>query len=177
MKFSFIIAILIAVLLSSCNDEQSLQRYFVNNSENKDFIVLDVTSTILNLDKAKLSSEQKTALESFDKLNILAFRKDSTNAPKFETESKKVNQILKAKEYQELMKVNSGTDVASVSFVGSEDNIKEFIFYAKRDENGFAVVRVLGEDMNPNNILTLMTVLKESKIDLEQLKPLEGLMK
>jgi hypothetical protein len=31
--------------------------------------------------------------------------------------------------------------------------------------------------MNPNNILTLMTVLKESKIDLEQLKPLEGLMK
>ncbi|MCZ8331812.1 MAG: DUF4252 domain-containing protein [Flavobacterium sp.] len=177
MKFSVIIAILIAVLLSSCNDEQSLQRYFVNNSENKDFIVLDVTSTILNLDKAKLSSEQKTALESFDKLNILAFRKDSTNAPKFETESKKVNQILKAKEYQELMKVNSGTDVASVSFVGSEDNIKEFIFYAKRDENGFAVVRVLGEDMNPNNILTLMTVLKESKIDLEQLKPLEGLMK
>lgn len=177
MKFSFIIAILIAVLLSSCNDEQSLQRYFVNNSENKDFIVLDVTSTILNLDKAKLLSEQKTALESFDKLNILAFRKDSTNAPKFETESKKVNQILKAKEYQELMKVNSGTDVASVSFVGSEDNIKEFIFYAKRDENGFAVVRVLGEDMNPNNILTLMTVLKESKIDLEQLKPLEGLMK
>lgn len=177
MKFSFIIAHLIAVLLSSCNDEQSLQRYFVNNSENKDFIVLDVTSTILNLDKAKLSSEQKTALESFDKLNILAFRKDSTNAPKFETESKKVNQILKAKEYQELMKVNSGTDVASVSFVGSEDNIKEFIFYAKRDENGFAVVRVLGEDMNPNNILTLMTVLKESKIDLEQLKPLEGLMK
>ncbi|PZO29492.1 MAG: DUF4252 domain-containing protein [Flavobacteriaceae bacterium] len=177
MKFSFIIAILIAVLLSSCNDEQSLQRYFVNNSENKDFIVLDVTSTILNLDKAKLSSEQKTALESFDKLNILVFRKDSTNAPKFETESKKVNQILKAKEYQELMKVNSGTDVASVSFVGSEDNIKEFIFYAKRDENGFAVVRVLGEDMNPNNILTLMTVLKESKIDLEQLKPLEGLMK
>lgn len=75
------------------------------------------------------------------------------------------------------MKVNSGTDIASVSFVGSEDNIKEFIFYAKRDENGFAVVRVLGEDMNPNNIMNLMSVLKESKIDLEQLKPLEGLMK
>ncbi len=177
MKFSFILAVLAAALLCSCSDKQSLQRYFVDSSENKDFVVLDVTSTILNLDKAKLSSEQKTALESFDKLNILAFRKDSTNTAEFETESKKVNQILKAKEYQELMKVNSGTDIASVSFVGSEDNIKEFIFYAKRDENGFAVVRVLGEDMNPNNIMNLMSVLKESKIDLEQLKPLEGLMK
>lgn len=177
MRFTFIIAVLVAVFLCSCNDKQSLQRYFVDSSENKDFIVLDVTSTILNLDKTKLSSEQKTALESFDKLNILAFRKDSTNAAKFEIESKKVNQILKAKEYQELMKVNSGTDVASVSFIGSEDDIKEFILYAKKDENGFAVVRVLGDDMNPNNILALMTVLRESKIDLEQLKPLEGLMK
>ena len=51
------------------------------------------------------------------------------------------------------------------------------MIFANRKENGFAVVRVLGKDMNPNNIMTLMTVLKESKIDMEQLKPLQQLIK
>ena len=61
--------------------------------------------------------------------------------------------------------------------MGTDDNIKEFVVFANRKENGFAVVRVLGENMNPNNIMTLMTVLKESKIDMEQLKPLQQLVK
>ncbi len=177
MRLSFILAVLIASFLLSCNQEPTLERYFVDNSENKDFIVLDLSPTILNVDKAKLSSKQKTALESFDKLNILAFKQDSSNAAKFETESKKVSQILKSKNYQELMKVGSGSDMASVSFVGSEDDINEFVFYAKRKDNGFAVVRVLGDNMNPNNVINLMSVLKDAKLDMEQLKPLENFMK
>jgi len=75
------------------------------------------------------------------------------------------------------MKFGSGKDGASVSYVGSDDNIKEFVIFANRKETGFAVVRVLGEDMNPNNIMTLMSVLQNSKIDMEQLKPLEQLLK
>jgi hypothetical protein len=178
MKLYFILAVTIVLgLFSSCSQEQSLQRYFVDNSESKDFIVLDISPTILNVDKNELSADQRTALESFDKLNILAFTKDSINTTKFEIESKKIKGILKSKKYQELMKVDSGNDIASVSFVGSEDDISEFVFYAQKKDYGFAVVRVLGDDMNPNNILKLMSVLKESKIDLEQLKPLQNLMK
>lgn len=161
----------------SCNSEPSLQKYFVENSEKKDFIALDVSPNILNVDKAKLSAEQNEALNSFDKMNILAFKADQKNQTEFETERNKVKAILKDPKYQELMKFGSGKEGASVSYVGSDDNIKEFVIFANRKENGFAVVRVLGEDMNPNNIITLMSVLQKSKIDMEQLKPLQELLK
>lgn len=173
----FTSALLVLLTLISCNSEPSLQKYFVENTENKDFIALDVSPNILNVDKAKLSTEQTEALNSFDKMNILAFKANDKNQAQFEIERAKVKAILKNPKYQELMKVGSGKDGASVSFVGTDENIEEFVIFANRKENGFAVVRVLGKDMNPNNIMTLMTVLKESKIDMEQLKPLQQLIK
>lgn len=138
---------------------------------------MDISPNILNVDKAKLSAEQNEALNSFDKMNILAFKANQNNQTEFEAERNKVKTILKDPKYQELMKFGSGKEGASVSYVGSDDNIKEFVIFANRKENGFAVVRVLGEDMNPNNIMTLMSVLQNSKIDMEQLKPLEQLLK
>ncbi|MDR7211378.1 DUF4252 domain-containing protein [Flavobacterium piscis] len=173
----FTSALLVLLTLISCNTEPSLQKYFVENTENKDFIALDVSTNILNVDKAKLSTEQTEALNSFDKMNILAFKANDKNQAQFETERAKVKAILKNPKYQELMKVGSGKDGASVSFIGTDDNIEEFVIFANRKENGFAVVRVLGKKMNPNNIMTLMSVLKESKIDMEQLKPLQELIK
>jgi len=176
-KGIFILALTALLTLGSCNSEPSLQKYFVENSEKKDFISLDISPNILNVDPTKLSAEQNEALNSFDKMNILAFKADQSNQTQFETERSKVKAILKDQKYQELMKFGSGKDGASVSYVGSDDNIKEFVIFANRKETGFAVVRVLGEDMNPNNIMTLMSVLQNSKIDMEQLKPLEQLLK
>ncbi|MDR6764617.1 hypothetical protein J2Y38_004851 [Flavobacterium sp. 2755] len=178
MKISvFTTAILALLTFVSCNSEPSLQKYFVENTDKKDFIALDVSSSILNLESTKLSAEQKEAINSFDKMNILAFKANDKNQVQFEAERNKVKAILKDPKYQELMKVGSGKDGASISYVGSDDNIKEFIVFANRKENGFAVVRVLGNNMNPNNIMTLMSVLKESKIDMEQLKLLQQLVK
>lgn len=173
----FTSALFFLLTLVSCNSEPSLQKYFVENSEKKDFIALDISPNILNVEKSKLSAEQNKALNSFDKMNILAFKADQTNQAEFETERTKVKAILKDPKYQELIKFGSGKDGASVSYVGSDDNIKEFVIFANRKENGFAVVRVLGDNMNPNNIMTLMSVLQKSKIDMEQLKPLEQLLK
>ena len=171
------LAILVSLLLSSCNNEPTLQKYFVESSEKKDFVELDVSPSIINIDKTKLTPEQKTALGSFDKMNILAFKLDDKNKAQYDAESQKVTQILKNEKYQELMKVGSGKDAASVSFVGDENHINEFILFAKKKENGFAVVRILGNDMNPNNILNMISLLKSSNIDMEQLKPLQGLIK
>lgn len=173
----FTTAILALLTFVSCNSEPSLQKYFVENTDKKDFIAVDVSPTILNLEAAKLSAEQKEAINSFDKMNILAFKATDKNQGEFEIERKKVSAILKDPKYQELMKFGSGKDGASISYVGSDENIKEFVIFANRKENGFAVVRVLGNNMNPNNIMTLMSVLKESKIDMEQLKPLQQLIK
>jgi len=90
---------------------------------------------------------------------------------------KKITQILKDETYQQLMKVGSGKDGATISFVGDEDNINEFVVFGKSKDNGFVVVRILGNDMNPNNIMTMLSVLKEAKIDTAQLAPLKDLLK
>ncbi len=177
MKLSVIVAALLSFLLLSCNGEPTLQKYFVENSEKKGFIALDISPSILNIDKTKLTAEQKTALASFDKMNIITFQSDGKNSAQYDTESKKVTAILKNKMYQELMKVGSGKDGASISYVGDENDIDEFVLFAKRKENGFAVVRILGNDMNPNNIMNMLSLLKNANVDMEQLKPLQGLVK
>ena len=177
MKIELYLVLLFSLLLSSCTNEQSLQKYFVENAENKNFLTIDVSPSIIDIDKTKLTIEQKTALESFDKMNILAFKLDKNNKAQYDVESQKVTQLLKNEKYQELMKVGSGKDAASVSFIGDENHIDEFILFAKKKESGLAVVRILGNDMNPNNILNMITLLQSSNIDMEQLKPLQDLIK
>jgi len=177
MRIALYITIAVSLFFTSCSNEPSLQKYFVENSEKKNFIVLDVAPSIINVDETKLSADQKIALASFDNMNVLAFKLDKNNKAEFETESKKIKEILKGKEYQELMKYGSGKDAASISFVGDENNIKEFVLFGKKEENGFAVVRITGKDMNPNNIMNIISILKSSNINMEQLKPLQALMK
>ena len=177
MRPIYSVLIALSLLLVSCNSEPTLQKFFVENRENKDFISLDISPTILNVEKANLTGEQKKALESFKKMNIIAFKADGKNSAAYEAEKSKLNTILKDENYQQLIKVGSGSQGASVSFVGTEDNIKEFIFYANKKENGFAVVRVLGDKMNPNDVMNMMSVLQKANVDLEQLKPLQDIMK
>lgn len=177
MKTIYGIALIFSLFLISCNSEPTLQKYFVENTENKNFVALDVSPNILNVDKTKLSVVQADALKSFDKMNVLAFKLNETNKAEFETERAKINLILKDKKYQQLMKFGSGKEGASVCFVGTDEHIEEFVFYANKKENGFAVVRILGKDMNPTSVMTMMSVLQQSNIDLEQLKPLQQLMK
>ncbi len=177
MKTVYGLALLLSLFLVSCNSEPTLQKYFVENTENKNFIALDVSPNVLNVDKTKLSIAQSDALKSFDKMNVLAFKLNDKNKAEFEIERAKVNLILKDKKYQQLMKFGSGKEGASVSFVGTDEHIEEFVFFANKKENGFAVVRILGKDMNPTSVMTMMSVLQQSNVDLEQLKPLQQLMK
>jgi hypothetical protein len=164
-------------LLFSCKSEPSLQKYFVENTENKDFVALDLTPKMLNIDNAKLSVSQKEALASFEKINVLAFKINDKNKSQFEVERAKVASILKDVKYQQLMKFGSGKEGAQISFVGSDEHIEEFVIFGNKKENGFAVVRVLGKDMNPTTIMEMVSILKSGNINLDQLKPLQDLMK
>lgn len=177
MKIIIFTAVLCSFLLMSCSNEPSIQKYFVENSGKKDFIALDVSPSIINIDKSKLTADQQTALNSFDKMNVLIFKSNGKNDAQYQSETQKVGDILKDETYQELMKIGSGKDGASVSFVGDENDIDEFIFFAKNKDNGFAVVRILGNDMNPNNIMNMIGILQIANVDMEQLKPLQGLLK
>ncbi len=176
MKLTYCLLAFFSLLIMSCNSDPSLQKYFVENTDNSNFIALDVSPSILNIDKSKLSLTQSEALQSFEKMNILAFKLTDKNKAQFEIERAKITSILKNEKYQQLMKFGSGKEGASVSFVGDDEHIDEFVLFANKKENGFAVVRVLGKDMNPTSIVTMVTALQNANIDLEQLKPLKNLL-
>lgn len=167
------ILILIGFLAISCSNKPTLQKYFVENSESSDFIAVDLASSIINTEKITLSDTEKEALNSFDKLNILAFQKDSLSDAKFKTEEEKVKTILKDEQYEQLMRFGNSKNGGSIYLVGETDNIDEFVLFASGKDQGFVVARVLGENMNPNSVINLMEVLRKADLDLEQLKPLQ----
>jgi len=167
------LALFIAALFVGCQSEPTLQKYFVEKTEDKNFVAVDVSPSILNLDQTKLNADQKAALTQFDKMNILAF-KAADNPALYDAEKAKVKALLKDEKYQELMKFGSGSNGGSLSFVGKDDeHIDEFIVFAADKQTGFAVVRVLGKDMNPTGVMNLLSLLPMSNIDAAQLKPLQ----
>ena len=76
MKKIFFLTIALSLVVASCNSKPSLQKYFVDHQEKPGFLALDVSPSILKLDKTKLTPEQSKALASFDKMNILAYKID-----------------------------------------------------------------------------------------------------
>jgi hypothetical protein len=150
------------VLLMACSSTQSLQEYYVDNSENPNFISLDLPASILNLENANLSETQREAFESLKKLNVLAFKKTTSNAVEYEVEKGKVNAILKNSSYKELMKLNSKYGKGFIKYLGEEDAIDEVIIYGNSDDKGFALVRVLGNNMKPAYMIQLMQAIQQS---------------
>ena len=176
MRTNYFIIVLCSLFLVSCNSEPSLQKYFVAHSEDANFISIDVSPSILNIDKKMLSEVEQKALSSFEKMNILAFKLDTNNGSVYETEKTKVQDILKTDKYNVLMKAGSGKQGASVSYLGTDEKVDEIVVYAKSSETGFAVVRILGNKMTPTDMMHFVGIIQKSKIDLEQLKPLQEMM-
>ena len=78
-------------------------------------------------------------------------------------------------EKQALEVIKAILDLATSKGVFSK--IDEFVLVANQDEAGFAIVRILGDDMDVNHVMTLFQLLKKSNVDMEQLKPLQQFMK
>ena len=152
----------IPLLLASCASQQSLQEYYVDNQENPNFIALDIPASILKMEEVELSEVQKEAVESLRKFNLLAFRKTAENASEYKLEKAKVKEILKDEEFVELMKINSSYGKGVIKYLGDDDAIDEVIIYGDNKDQGFALIRVLGKNMNPAHVMHLMQAIQKS---------------
>jgi len=167
--------IAVLTMASSCSSGPSLQEYFVSNSENPNFLALDVPANILNLKEADLDETQVEALRSLRKLNILAFRKTDQNMEAFTSERAKVDEILKNSGFKELMKLNSKFAKGVIKHTGEGDAIDEVVIYGASEDRGFALIRVLGKDMNPAHLMQLMQAVENADINGEGLRELSDL--
>ncbi|WP_104734081.1 DUF4252 domain-containing protein [Hanstruepera ponticola] len=164
-------------MLVSCNNGPSLQTYFVDNQESPDFISADIPTSVVTLDEASLSDDQKEAYKSLKRLNFLGYKKNENNADVYNAELSKIKAILKDEKYIDLMEFSDKAMKFDVKYIGDDDSADEVIIFANSPDMGFGIIRVLGDDMRPENMATLANALQNADFDESQLNGITDFFK
>ncbi|UJH91959.1 DUF4252 domain-containing protein [Antarcticibacterium sp. 1MA-6-2] len=150
----------------SCDNQQTLQEYYVDNQESKDFVAFDIPASMF-ANAESLDLEQREILETVKKINILAIPKKDANTETIEVEKNNLFNILKEEKYQLLMRYGGGTSRMEIYFTSEEEAVDEVIIYGFDDSKGMGIARLLGKDMNPGDIMQLVRSLQEGDLNLE----------
>ena len=109
---------------TSCNQGPTLQTYYVDNELKPGFASFDVPTSFLNIEAVEMTEEQREAYESVDKLNVLTYIEDDTDAAEYKVELETITTILKNPKYEELMRGGNSTDGKFViKFLGDEEEV------------------------------------------------------
>ncbi len=170
-----IIAFAAAIITTACETSPSLQKYYVDSKENNSFISIDLPVSIIALKDSAVSPEIKNTLKTIQKVNFLALQINETNQELYSAEKEKVKEILKNPKFKQLVRMNTESGNISVNYLGDEDAIDEVVIFGSDNKRGFALIRVIGENMNPAEIFSLAQEIKLDG-DSQQFKQLEGLL-
>lgn len=155
------------LLLVACHSEPSLQKYFVENQDEADFVVIDVPASLFLSNNSQLSAENQKALNSIKKANVLAFPVNDNNRETYKKQLTKIKRILNDERYKLLMNVGFSGKNVKVLYLGDADAIDEIIVFGNDDQKGFGVVRILGDHMNPSTMMKLMQSASKGNINVK----------
>lgn len=159
----YIIMVFLAILIVSCDGEQSLQEYYVDHKENNDFVMLDVPASLISPRSDKLTPDQNEVVQTVKKINILALPLNAETKELYKLETEKVKEILARDGYEELMSFGKPSQRMRLYFKGDEDAIDEVVVFAQDENKGFVLARVLGDNMNVADMVKLtQTMNKDS---------------
>lgn len=161
--------ILVVLTLFGCSNDKSLQRYLVDKQDDDKFLKVDVATSLLQSDSNSFTQEQKDILETVKKVNVVAYKIQNDNLAEYETEKEKLASIINQDKYKTLIKFGSNNSGATLKYLGEEDAIDEVIVFASDVEKGFAVFRLLGENMRPDQMIKLMNSIDNGDIDVSKL--------
>lgn len=163
--FKFLSILVLGLGFVACNNDPSLQEYYVNNQENKEFVALDLPASML-ANMESLDENQRQTLQTVKKVNFLAIPLKPENLTRIEEEKNKVNEILDNEKYQLLMKFGMGETKMELYYTGDEEAVDEVILYGFDQNKGMGIARVLGENMNPGDIMNLIRSMEQGDVDL-----------
>jgi hypothetical protein len=177
IKKSMVIVLLVAAF-TSCNQGPTLQTYYVDNELKPGFASFDVPTSFINVEDVDMTNDQREAYDSVDKLNILTYFEEDTNAEDYLLELEKVKTILKNPKYEELMRGGNSTDGKFiVKFLGDLERIDELIIFGNANNKGFMIARILGDNMNASKLMSLSSVLENAKLEDADLNGLTDFFK
>lgn len=150
------------VLILGCTPKLSLQSYFVAHQEADGFMSVDIPMSFLNPDKIELTADQNEAIDSIDKLNMLAYSVKDGTEEEFNSEINKVKTILKSEIYNDLMRAGNTSDgKLYIKYIGEDSEIDELIVFGFSSEKGFVIIRVLGDNMEISKIMKLDSIIDQ----------------
>lgn len=150
----------------SCSKEPSLQRYFVDSSEDAAFQSISFSPQNFIKNDTNLSKEEKEDLKNVSKLNVLLFQ-NTQDKEVYASEIQKVNSILAHERYQSLLSAGQPNQRVEVLYEGKDKQIKEIILFAQDEKMGFVLARILGKNLNPNNLYKIIQM--GDKLDLSEI--------
>lgn len=177
MKKAVLILVILSLGLVSCKNETSLQEFYVENQNDKQYLAFDIPASLLTGENSRLTPEQKATLETIRKVNILGFPKKAENEAAFQQEQEKLSKILRSDKYNLLMKYGGGNRKAELYYLGKEDAIDELIVFGSDQEKGFGIARVTGDDMNPEALIRLFKAMEKGDLDIQGLQNLNSMFK
>ncbi len=168
------IGIGMVLLLVSCQSEPSLQNYYVEHQNDTNFMVIDLPASMIMGNLKDLPKDAQEALSHIDKANMLLFPLNGSNHKQYKIQRDKVLAILDSDDYKLLFRLKYSEAHIQLRYLGNQKEIDEFVLLAYDDSKGFAVARILGDNMNPQAIIkTLQAVRKGNvKVNVDNLKGL-----
>ena len=169
--------LLTAVLLTSCGNGETLQSYYVDHQEAKNFISQDLPLSMIEIDKTEFTQEQQEAYNSVSKLNFIGYKASETDSLTFKTELAIVKGILNDSKYNDLMEFSDKGRKIYVKYVGTEEVADEVVVFGSSKDMGFGIVRILGDDMSPDKMVTLVGAMKNADISEAQIENIRNFFK
>lgn len=156
--------VLTMIALISCSNEKSLQQYLVDKQDDDKFLKIDLAGSLLQNQSSGFSEEEQKVMNSLKKVNVVAFPLKNGDTTDYQIEKEKLAVIINQEKYKTLVKAGSSEKGATLKYLGEEDAIDEIIIYASDDEKGFALLRVLGEDMRPDQMMQLFGMVEKGNL-------------
>ena len=175
MKKRLFLIPLASLLLTACQPSISLQRYYVEKTEDADFLVFNLPIQLESFFVDSLEAPAQKTLQSVEKINMLLFKADSSKASKMGQEIERVQKILGQDRYQELMSFQIENRKGGMFMEGKLEAIDEGIFWFAGPEEALVVVRLITNQMNPQELVSLLNSLDYEKLNenlKQQLGPL-----
>ena len=175
IKSSTILSLmLVAFLVTSCNNDKSLQKYLVETSGKEGFMTGDIPVSSLISAKADVSDEIKETIKSVKKINVVFLAKTTENQTIYEAEKNTLKNIFTNKDYKSLGKMKAQGMNINVYYTGKTDSLDEVIAFGYSNIVGVGVARLLGENMDPAKMLEM---LQNITMDENNLKNIGGMFK
>jgi hypothetical protein len=175
IKSSTILSLmLVAFLVTSCNNDKSLQKYLVETSGKEGFMTGDIPVSSLISAKADISDEIKETIKSVKKINVVFLAKTTENQTIYEAEKNTLKNIFTNNDYKSLGKLKAQGMNINVYYTGKTDSLDEVIAFGYSNIVGVGVARLLGENMDPAKMLEM---LQNITMDENNLKNIGGMFK